>query len=87
MRFFQKFERELSTGAFSALRVIKIADSSQTSCLNWQAMELLRKLLVAEGDKNTRTFIKTRKVYQKTQIALEETANKYAPVTIKGYKK
>jgi hypothetical protein len=72
----------LRCGEFNALRLIKLADSSQTSCLNWQALELLRTLLFKEQQKYQRSFLLSRSAIQKTQNALEKASDEIVDVTI-----
>ena len=81
-RLCEDFEADLRDKAFSPLRVIKIADSSQTSCLNWQATELLRKLIKTK--KYERCFVASRSTYQLAQCAIEEVVSKKVPVKILG---
>ena len=77
----------LRYGQFNVLRLIKAADSSQSSCLNWQAIELLRTLLVDELEKKTnqklRSFLVSRSTIQKAQYALEAASDVLVPVEVK----
>ena len=75
-------------GQFSVLRLIKAADSSQSSCLNWQAIELLRTLLVDEErkkqQKNQKSFLVSRSTIQKAQYALEAASDDLVSVKVKA---
>ena len=77
----------LRYGQFNVLRLIKAADSSQSSCLNWQALELLRTLLVDELQKKAnqklRSFLVSRSTIQKAQYALEAASDVLVPVEVK----
>ena len=72
----------LRYGQFDALRLIKAADSSQSSCMNWQALELLRSLLFKEQQKQQKSFLVSRSTIQRTQNALEAASDEIAPVKV-----
>lgn len=75
----------LRYGQFSVLRLIKAADSSQSSCLNWQCLELFRTLLFQKlppNQKKQTVLLASRSTVQRSQNALEAASNELAPVTV-----
>ena len=75
----------LRYGQFSVLRLIKAADSSQSSCLNWQCLELFRSMLYQKlqpGQKKQTVLLVSRSTVQRSQNALEAASNELAPVRV-----
>ena len=85
--FTSKIYDDLRYGQFDVLRLIKAADSSQTSCFSWQALELLRSLLIKETPKlKQKSFFVSRATVQRAQVALETASEEIVPVSsTEGY--
>ena len=78
-----KINDDLRYGQFDVLRLIKAADSSQTSCFNWQALELLRSLMLKDQQKSkiTKSILVSRATVQRAQCNLEAASEKRVSVT------
>ena len=80
-----KIHDDLRHGQFDVLRLIKAADSSQSSCFIWQALELLRSLLKKdqEQSQHPQSFIVSRATVQRSQCYLEAASENLVSVTRK----